>query len=94
MIFFRDQQLDVAAHKRLARAFGDIFVHPNFNTGDHDPEVVTITRNPGDTKIVGEEWHTDTTMMAEPPMDAPCSTPSKSAPFGRRYLVRQSISCL
>ncbi|MEC8028358.1 MAG: TauD/TfdA family dioxygenase, partial [Pseudomonadota bacterium] len=70
VIFFRDQQLDVAAHKRLARAFGDIFIHPNFNTGDHDPEVVTITRNPGDTKIVGEEWHTDTTMMAEPPMGA------------------------
>ncbi len=70
VIFFRDQQLDVEAHKRLARRFGEIFVHPNFNTGEGDPEVVTIVRRPGDTHIVGEEWHTDTTMMAEPPMGA------------------------
>ena len=70
VVFFRDQDLSVGAHKRLARCFGEIFVHPNFNTGDHDPEVVTIVRKPGDTRIVGEEWHTDTTMMAEPPMGA------------------------
>ena len=70
VVFFRDQALSVEAHKRLARRFGEIFVHPNFNTGDHDPEVVTIVRKPGDTRIVGEEWHTDTTMMAEPPMGA------------------------
>jgi taurine dioxygenase len=70
VIFFRDQSIDVNAHKRLARRFGEIFIHPNFNTGDHDPEVVNIVRQPGDTHIVGEEWHTDTTMMATPPMGA------------------------
>ena len=70
VIFFRDQEIDVAQHKRLAKRFGEIFVHPNFNTGDHDPEVVTIVRKPGDTRIVGEDWHTDTTMMAAPPMGA------------------------
>lgn len=70
VLMFRDQDIDVDDHKRIARHFGDIFVHPNFNTGDHDPEVVTITRAPGDTRIVGEDWHTDTTMMAEPPMGA------------------------
>ena len=68
VIFFRDQTLDVEAHKRLARRFGEIFIHPNFDTGEGDPEVVNIVRRPGDTHIVGEEWHTDTTMMAEPPM--------------------------
>ena len=70
VIFFRDQEIDVDQHKRLARRFGEIFVHPNFNTGDHDPEVVTIVRKPGDKSVVGEEWHADTTMMAEPPMGA------------------------
>ena len=70
VLFFRDQDLDVDDHKRVARAFGEIFIHPNFNTGDHDPEVVNIVRAPGDSRIVGEEWHTDTTMMAEPPMGA------------------------
>ena len=70
VIFFHGQDLDADQHKRLARKFGDIFIHPNFNTGDHDPEVVSIVRKPGDTHIVGEEWHTDTTMMAAPPMGA------------------------
>ena len=59
VIFFRNQSLDVEAHKVLARRFGEIFVHPNFNTGEGDPEVVDIVRKPGDTHIVGEEWHTD-----------------------------------
>lgn len=70
VLFFRDQEIDTDAHKRIARHFGEIFVHPNFDTGDHDPEVVTIVREPGDTRIVGEDWHTDTTMMAQPPMGA------------------------
>src|SRR5262245_65570776 len=35
-----------------------------------DPEIVMITREPGDQHIVGEDWHTDTTMVAEPPMGA------------------------
>lgn len=68
VIFFRDQALDVTAHKRLARCFGDIFIHP-FLISD-DPEIVTVERNPGDARIVGEEWHADTTMVAEPPMGA------------------------
>jgi taurine dioxygenase len=68
VIFFHDQDFDVAAHKRLARQFGEIFIHPFFVT--QDPEVVTIAREPGDTRIVGEDWHSDTTMMPEPPMGA------------------------
>ena len=35
-----------------------------------DPEIIVITREPGDKKIVGEEWHTETIVMAEPPMGA------------------------
>ena len=70
VIFFRDQSFDAEQHKALARRFGDIFVHPNYAGTQADPEVVMIRREPGDTKIVGEDWHTDTTMMAEPPMGA------------------------
>ena len=29
-----------------------------------------VRREPGDSPIVGEDWHTDTTMCAEPPMGA------------------------
>ena len=32
VIFFHDQSLDSDAHKRLALRFGDIFIHPFFDT--------------------------------------------------------------
>ncbi len=70
VIFFRDQTLDVDQHKRFVRRFGEIFVHPNFKGTQADPEVVNVVRNPGDARIVGEHWHHDTTMVAEPPMGA------------------------
>ena len=70
VVFFRDQRLDAAQQKALARCFGEIFVHPNYATVVADPEIIEIRREPGDLRIVGEEWHTDTTMMAEPPMGA------------------------
>jgi taurine dioxygenase len=70
VVFFRDQEMDVAQHKRFARKFGEIFIHPNFATVMEDPEVVMVRREPGDLSYVGEDWHTDTTMCAEPPMGA------------------------
>ena len=70
VIFFRDQAFDAEQHKRLARRFGEIFVHPNYAGIQADPEIVMIRREPGDTRVVGEDWHTDTTMMAKPPMGA------------------------
>ena len=70
VVFFRDQELDVAQHKAFARRFGPIFLHPNFVTVNEDPEVVMVRREPGDISYVGEDWHTDTTMCAEPPMGA------------------------
>ena len=68
VIFFHDQDFDAAAHKHLARRFGEIFIHPFLIS--KDPEVVDIYREPGDTRIVGEDWHSDTTMMRAPPMGA------------------------
>src|SRR4051812_44914042 len=70
VIFFRDQKLDVARHKAFTRRFGEIFIHPNYKGMQADPEIIQITREPGDKKIVGEDWHADTTMMPEPPMGA------------------------
>src|SRR5690348_10870064 len=70
VIFFREQEMNVDQQKRLARKFGDIFIHPNYKGTGPDPEIVEVIRNPGDTRMIGDEWHTDTTMMAEPPMGA------------------------
>ena len=70
VIFFRDQQLDDASHKAFSRRFGELFIHPNYDFGQTEREIVRVVRAPGDERIVGEEWHTDTTMMREPPMGA------------------------
>lgn len=70
VIFFRNQKLDAERHKAFTRRFGNIFVHPNYKGMQADPEIIVITREPGDQKIVGEEWHADTTMMPWPPMGA------------------------
>ncbi len=70
VIFFRDQVLDRAQHKRFARRFGDLFVQPNYRGTGEDDEVLEIKRAPTDKRIVGENWHADTTMTAEPPMGA------------------------
>jgi taurine dioxygenase len=70
VIFFRDQTLDRERHKVFTRRFGEIFIHPNYQGVSADPEIVDIKREPGDKKIVGEDWHTDTTMVAQPPLGA------------------------
>jgi taurine dioxygenase len=70
VIFFRDQKLDPERHKAFTRRFGKIFIHPNYVGMQADPEIVVITREPGDKHIVGEDWHADTTMVREPPMGA------------------------
>ncbi len=70
VVFFRDQEFDAEQHKSFARRFGEIFVHPNYRGMQEDDEIVMIRREPGDKHIVGEDWHTDTTMVAAPPMGA------------------------
>jgi taurine dioxygenase len=70
VICFHDQNLDIARHKAFTRRFGEIFIHPNYKGVSADPAIVDIRCEPGDKKIVGEDWYTDTTMVAEPPLGA------------------------
>ncbi|MBN8904223.1 MAG: TauD/TfdA family dioxygenase [Rhodospirillales bacterium] len=97
VIFFRNQQLDVDQHKAFTKRFGEIFIHPNYNGVSVDPEIVDIRREPGDRKIVGEDWHTDTTMVAEPPMGAilyAIEVPPYGGDtlFANQYLAYDSLS--
>ena len=68
VLFFRDQDLDIARHKAFASRFGNLFLHPNIQGSAADPAVIDIVRNPGDTKIIGEDWHSDTPQVSRPPM--------------------------
>ena len=97
VIFFRDQSLNVERHKAFTRRFGEIFIHPNYFGVVPDPEVLDIVRNPGDTRIVGEEWHADTTMAPEPPMGAilyAIDTPPYGGDtmFANQYLAYETLS--
>jgi taurine dioxygenase len=97
VIFFRDQTLDTERHKVFTRRFGEIFIHPNYNGVSADPEIVDIRREPGDKKIVGEDWHTDTTMVAEPPLGAilyAIEVPPYGGDtlFANQYLAYESLS--
>ena len=97
VIFFRDQTLDDDTHKAFTARFGDIFVHPNYDTGVGDPQIVRLIREPGDTSVAGEEWHTDTTMMAQPPMGSilyALEAPPYGADtlFANQYLAYETLS--
>ncbi len=70
VIFFRDQDLDMAQHRAFTLQFGELFVHPNFQLGQDNAEFVMVRREPSDLRIIGEDWHADTTMIATPPMGA------------------------
>lgn len=67
VIFFRDQQLDNMRLKAFAGRFGTFFRHPYF-VSEGDPDVIVVRRAPGDQRIVGEGWHSDTPAAAAPPM--------------------------
>lgn len=97
VIFFRDQNIDAEQQKTFARRFGPIFIHPNHVGATDDKEIFEFTREPGDRKIVGEEWHTDTTMMKEPPMGAilyGVEIPPYGGDtlFANQYLAYESLS--
>jgi hypothetical protein len=68
VIFFRDQKLSDDTHKAFTARSGKIFVHPNYDLGQGGAEIVRLVRESSDSVAAGEEWHTDTTMVAQPPM--------------------------
>ena len=73
IIFFRGQTLNDDTLMAFGRRFAPLFCHPNFVPDPIHPEIVRIHRRPGDRRIVGEDWHADTTCMPEPPSGPCCS---------------------
>jgi taurine dioxygenase len=65
VIFFRDQDVEIAEHVEFGRKFGELEVHPfTPNRTDH-PEVVVIHHD--ETSKTGENtWHSDVTWRIEP----------------------------
>jgi len=68
VIFFRDQHIDHDAHKAFGRAFGELAIHSGVDGIEGHPEIVAIHADADSKFIAGENWHSDLTCNAEPPM--------------------------
>ena len=93
VIFFRDQRLDDQSHKAFARRFGKIFIHPNFDTGEGDPEIVAwcaqARRRAHHRRGVALRHHDDARAA-----DGRHPLRPRSAALWRRHAVRQPVSRL
>lgn len=68
VIFFRDQEISVEAHKALGARFGELVIHPNDPGLEGHPEVMVIHADENSKRIAGAMWHSDVSCSAEPPM--------------------------
>ena len=68
VLFFRDQPIDHESLKRFGRAFGDLQLHSAVpGLADH-PEIVAIHADAQSKYVAGEDWHSDLTCDAAPPL--------------------------
>ena len=71
VVFFRDQELDVGAAQGLRpHASASSSSIPTTSPSWTIPKSSWSAASRATLSYVGEDWHTDTTMMAEPPMGA------------------------
>ena len=69
MLFFRDQEMTPEQQKALGRHFGELHLHPAWpRLVDGHPEVMEIYTDENSKHIAGENWHSDVSCDAEPPL--------------------------
>ena len=68
VIVLPDQDIDHEAHRAFAALFGPVGRVPQLHNVDGHPEVQIIRRRAQDTgRVVGENWHADSTFLDAPP---------------------------
>jgi taurine dioxygenase len=69
VIFFREQELTPEQHKAFGRHFGKLHLHPAApGLVEGHPEILVIKADEKSKHVAGEEWHSDVSCDAEPPM--------------------------
>jgi taurine dioxygenase len=69
VIFFRNQSLTPEQHKALGLRFGRLHIHPApLGSLEDHPEIIIVKADESSKQIAGEEWHSDVSCDAEPPM--------------------------
>jgi len=67
VLFFRDQPMDIEAHKRFGRYFGELHIHPSTPGPEGHPEILPIHADANSRRVAGEYWHSDVSCDEEPP---------------------------
>ncbi len=66
VLFFRDQDLDMAALSAFATRLGRLHIHPQGDVPGH-PGLLQVRTDANSKTYAGHRWHTDVSCDAEPP---------------------------
>jgi taurine dioxygenase len=69
VLFFRDQNLDAAALKRVTEVFAPLMRVPYITPSPEDPDVIAVLKEASEAKIAnfGGDWHSDFSFLEHPP---------------------------
>src|SRR5262249_54232167 len=67
VLFFRDQRMDIEAHKRFGRYFGELHIPPTTPGPEGHREILPIHADANSRRAPGEYWHSDVSRDEEPP---------------------------
>jgi taurine dioxygenase len=68
VVFFRDQALTPDRFLAFARRIGEPVEYPFVKGIDGYPEIIAVSKLPGETVNFGGIWHSDTVYLERPPM--------------------------
>lgn len=68
VLFFRDQPFTLEAQKNFGRYFGPLHIHPGAPSPAGHPEILRIHADAESRYVAGENWHSDVSCDAEPPL--------------------------
>jgi taurine dioxygenase len=68
VIFLRDQQITHDQHRVVGQIFSDLIIHPGAKGIDGYDDIVAIHADKDSKYIAGDNWHSDLSCNAEPPM--------------------------
>ena len=67
VLFFHDQVLSPAQHRKFGQAFGTLQIHPSYPTVGGYPDVIYLENDRHNPSKI-DEWHTDMSFNLIPPM--------------------------
>lgn len=69
VLFFENQPISPVQQRDLARAFGDLHIHPVYPQHPEAAEIIVLDTH-NDNPPDNDNWHTDVTFIETPPMGA------------------------